>query len=186
MSGSHKLLSLNESLGSLRSDTSFPFAHFVPWRHHTRSKIKVGRTNMCLDRNFPPATNTREEDHSSERQLHLFGSQRANHLDLTVDGGARIDSQSLGGFWQKLDRRGARTRKIIIKINISGVRALPRRWWNFCRKPPTFGGPSMPRLQHLRVVILKGEVVLRCHDLLSCIPSLRNKSCPCISSFVRN
>ena len=120
MSGSHKLLSLNESLGSLRSDTSFPFAHFVPWRHHTRSKIKVGRTNMCLDRNFPPATNTREEDYSSERQLHLFGSQRANHLDLTVDGGARIDSQSLGGFWQKLDRRGARTRKIIIKINISG------------------------------------------------------------------
>ena len=76
----------------------------------------------------------------------------------------------LGGFWQILDRRGARTRKIIIKIYISGVRALPRRRSNFWRKPPTFGGPSMPRLQHsdpsdLRVVILKGEVVLPCHDL---------------------
>ena len=38
----------------------------------------------------------------------------------------------------------------------------------------------MPRLQHsdrsgLRVVILKGEVVLRCHDLLFCIPGLREK-----------
>ena len=43
----------------------------------------------------------------------------------------------LGGFWQKLDRRGALTRKIIIKIYISGVRALPRRRSNFCRKPPT-------------------------------------------------
>ena len=155
---------------------------------------------MCPDRIFSPATNTREEDHGIERQLHLFGSQRANHLDLTVDG-EWMDSQSWflasqvvsgkpGGFWQKLDRRGARTRKII-NINISRVRALPRRRWNFCRKPPTFGGPSMPRLQHsarsgLRVVILKGEVVLRCHDLLSCIPSLRKKSCLCISSFVRN
>ena len=61
--------------------------------------------------------------------------------------------------------------------NFTGARAvavqflpLPRRLSNFCRKPPTFGGPSMPRLQHsdpgdLRVVILKGEVVLRCHDL---------------------
>ena len=42
-SGSHKLLPLNESLDSIRSDTSFVFAHFVPWRHYTRSKIKVGR-----------------------------------------------------------------------------------------------------------------------------------------------
>ena len=69
----------------------------------------------------------------------------------------------LGGFWQKLDRRGARTRKIIIKIIISGVP-------NFCWKPPAFGGLSMPCLQYsdpsgLRVVILKGEVVLRCYDL---------------------
>ena len=76
----------------------------------------------------------------------------------------------LGGFWQKLDRRGARTRKIIIKINISGVRALPRRRSNICRKPPTFGGSSLPHLQqsdpsNLRVVILKGAVVLRCHYL---------------------
>ena len=76
----------------------------------------------------------------------------------------------LGGFWQKLDRRGTRTRKIIISINISGVRALPRRRSNFCRTPTTFRGPSMPCLQHsdpsdLRVVILKVEVVLRCHDL---------------------
>ena len=37
-SGSHKLLPLNESLVSIRSDTSFAFAHFVPWRHYTRFK----------------------------------------------------------------------------------------------------------------------------------------------------
>ena len=40
---SHKLLLLNESLDSIRSDTGFVFAHFVPWRHYTRSNIKVGR-----------------------------------------------------------------------------------------------------------------------------------------------
>ena len=44
----------------------------------------------------------------------------------------------------------------------------------------TFGGPSMPRLQHsdpsgLRVIILKGEVVFRCHDLPLRIPSLIKK-----------
>ena len=171
MSGSHKLLPLNESLGNIRSDTSFAFAHFVPWpTPGQRSKsddANFGRTNVCPDRIFSPATNTREEDHGIERQLHLLGSQLANHLDLTVEGGAWME---VGGFWQKLDRRGARTRNIIIKINISGVRALPRRQSNFCQKPPTFGGPSMPRLQHsdpsdLCVVILKGKVVLRFHDL---------------------
>ena len=94
-------------------------------------------------------------------------------------------------FLAKIGPPRPHTRKIIIKINISGVRALPRRRWNFYRKPPTFNGPSMPRLQHsdrsgLRVVILIGEVVLRGHDLLSCIPSLREKSCLCISSFGQN
>ena len=72
---------------------------------------------------------------------------------------------------------GARTQKIIVKINISEVRALPRRQSKFCQKPPTFGGPSMPRLKlfdpsGLRAVILKSEVVLRCHDL-PLVPSLR-------------
>ena len=42
-SGSHKLLPSNERLGSTRSNTNFAFVHFVPWRHHTWSKIKVGR-----------------------------------------------------------------------------------------------------------------------------------------------
>ena len=42
-SGSHKLVPLDESLDSIRSDTGFAFAHFAPWRHYTRSKIKVGR-----------------------------------------------------------------------------------------------------------------------------------------------
>ena len=48
------------------------------------------------------------------------------------------------------------------------VRALRRS--NFCQKPPSLGDPSMPRLQQLDpsglgVVILKGELVFRCHDL---------------------
>ena len=43
MSGSYKVLPLNESLDSIHSSTSFAFAHFVPWRHYTLSKIKVGR-----------------------------------------------------------------------------------------------------------------------------------------------
>ena len=47
----------------------------------------------------------------------------------------------------------------------------------------------MPRLQRsdrsgLRVVILKGDVVLRCHDLLSCIPSLMEKILS-VHKFVR-
>ena len=53
-----------------------------------------GRTNVCPDRIFSPSTNTREEDHGIERQLHLLGSQRPNHLDLTVEGGAWMDRQS--------------------------------------------------------------------------------------------
>ena len=51
-SGSHKPLSLNERLDSTRSVTGFAFAHFVPWRHHTRSKTDAanfGRTNVCTD-----------------------------------------------------------------------------------------------------------------------------------------
>ena len=51
--------------------------------------------------------------------------------------------------------------------NFPGARAAAVQ---FCQKPPSFGGPSMTRLQQLdpsglRVVILKGEVVFRCHDL---------------------
>ena len=37
--------------------------------------------------------NTREADHGIEGQLHLLGSQRANHLDRNVEDGARMDRQ---------------------------------------------------------------------------------------------
>ena len=51
--------------------------------------------------------------------------------------------------------------------NFPGARAAAVQ---FLSETPGFGGPSMTRLQQLdpsglRVVILKGEVVFRCHDL---------------------
>ena len=69
-SGSHKPLSLNERLDSTRSDTGFAFAHFVPWRHHTRSKTDAAnlfRTNERVHgRDFSQARNTRKADHRIE------------------------------------------------------------------------------------------------------------------------
>ena len=44
-SDSHKLPLLNESLGSIRSDTSFAFAHFVP-RHPVKDQ---SRTTLISD-----------------------------------------------------------------------------------------------------------------------------------------
>ena len=49
---------------------------------------------MYSDRIISPATNTREEDQGIETQLHLLGSQRANDLDVTVEGEAWMDCQS--------------------------------------------------------------------------------------------
>ena len=56
-SGSHKLLPLNESLDSIRSDTSFTFARFVPGvttlgQRSKSDAANFGRTNLCTDRFF--------------------------------------------------------------------------------------------------------------------------------------
>ena len=79
-SGSHKLLPSNERLGSTRSNTNFAFVHFVPWRHHTRSKIKVGRRYVRTNKHartaffFQLGIQEREADQVIKGQLHLLGS----------------------------------------------------------------------------------------------------------------
>ena len=67
-SGSHKLLPLNESLDSIRSDTSFTFSHFVPWRRSLHLVKDQSRTPLISDERtyartgFVPQTrNTREQ-----------------------------------------------------------------------------------------------------------------------------
>ena len=81
-SGSHKLLPLNQSLDSIRSDTSlrlhisFPGATTLSQRSKSDAS-NFGRTNLFTDRIFSQTRNTREADHGIEGQLHLLGSQRA-------------------------------------------------------------------------------------------------------------
>ena len=98
-SGSHKLLPLNESLDSIHAKTpvlrlriSFPGATTLGQRSKSDA-ANFGRTNLFTDRIFSQARNTREADHGIEGQLHLLGSQRANHLDRNVEDGAWMDRQ---------------------------------------------------------------------------------------------
>ena len=74
----------------LRLHISFPGATTLGQRSKSDA-ANFGRTNLFTDRIFSQTRNTREAEHGIEGQLHLLGSQRANHLDRNVEDGARMD-----------------------------------------------------------------------------------------------
>ena len=74
----------------LRLHISFPGATTLGKRSKSDA-ANFGRTNLFTDKIFSQTRNTRDADHGIEGQLHLLGSQRANHLDRNVEDGARMD-----------------------------------------------------------------------------------------------
>ena len=99
-SGSHKLVLLDESLDSIRSDTSFAFAHFVSLAS-LHSVKDQSRTLLISDERTYARTGfflklgIRERQIMASKDNFTLGSQRANHLDRNVEDGARMDRQML-------------------------------------------------------------------------------------------